>query len=167
MRPVYPIALGLIMAVASSQPALAIQEMRLRVPVQEDVWQPAATPRGGVSWAVLEGTREITRQDRDGYIISRPEFTDRIRALNGRRIKVAGWMDVFEPGRQQTHFILLGYPPGCPFHWHAKPTQFIEIVAATPFPVDQNRAITITGVLELTGEDESGIFYRLKDARPG
>jgi hypothetical protein len=137
------------------------------VPVQADVWQPASTPRGGVSWATLEATREITREDSQGYIVSRPEFTARLRALEGRRIKVAGWMDVFEPGRQQRHFILLGYPPGCPFHWHATPTQFIEIMASTPFTVNQQRAITITGVLELTGEDESGIFYRLKDARPG
>ena len=167
MRPFKAASLGLLAVLASSQPATAIQTMRLQAPVQEDIWQPAATPPGGVSWATLEATTEITRTDSAGYIVSRPAFTSQVRALAGRRIKVAGWMDVFEPGRRQTHFILLAYPPGCPFHWHAKPNQFIEIRATTPFPVNENGAIVISGVLELTGQDESGIFYRLRDARPG
>lgn len=158
---------SLLTVLSSSQPASAIQTMRLQAPVQEDIWRPAATPPGGVSWATLEATNEITRLDSSGYIVSRPQFTPRVRGLAGRRITVAGWMDVFEPGRRQTHFILLAYPPGCPFHWHAKPNQFIEIMASTPFPVNESGAMIISGVLELTGEDESGIFYRLRDARPG
>ena len=75
-------------------------------------------------------------------------------------------MDAFEPGQQQRHFVLLGYPPGCPFHWHAAPNQFIEIKASTPFPLNTERRIVVSGVLELTGEDESGIFYVLNNARP-
>jgi len=167
MRPFHFVTLGLASALVSSQPAVAIQTMRLQTPVQEGVWRPAATPRGGVSWATLEATTEIARIDSSGYTVSRPRFPQQVRALEGRRIKVAGWMDVFEPGRQQRHFILLAYPPGCPFHWHAMPNQFIEVVASTPFPVNESGAIVISGVLELTGEDESGIFYRLTDARPG
>jgi hypothetical protein len=81
-------------------------------------------------------------------------------------VKVAGWMSSFEPGRKQTHFLLMGYPPGCPFHFHAIPNQFIEIKAATPFPLNEDKVIVVTGVLELMGEDESGIFYRLTSARP-
>ena len=93
---------------------------------QQDVWRPATTPRGGVSWAVLESTKEIARKGPDGYLRSKPVFTAQVQRLEGKRIRVAGWMDVFEPGRRQTHFLLMAYPPGCPFHFHAAPNQYID-----------------------------------------
>lgn len=134
--------------------------------VVEDIWQPAETPRGGVSWRVLESTGEITRTDAQGYIVSKPRFTPQVRALAGRRIKVAGWMMPLETGATQSRFVLLAYPPGCPFHFHAAPNQFIEVAASTPFPTNETRVYVVNGVLELTGEDESGIFYKIRDARP-
>jgi len=136
-------------------------------PVVEDIWKPAATPRGGVSWEVLESAQEVTRTDKDGWIVSTPIFTRQIRQLEGTRIKVAGWMMPLEAGSNQKRFVLLAYPPGCPFHFHAAPMQFIEVTASTPFPTDEQNVHIVSGVLELTGYDESGIFYRLKNARPG
>lgn len=156
------LALGLTV---SSHPADAIQEQQANIPA--DVWKPAATPQGGVSWGVLEATRELTRVGADGYIRSKPVFTDQVKRLAGKRIKVAGYMSSFDPGRQQTHFLLMAYPPGCPFHFHAMPNQFIEIKASRAFLLNESRPIVVTGVLELTGEDESGIFYRLTSAQPG
>lgn len=134
---------------------------------QQDVWRPAATPKGGVSWAVLESTKEIARKGPDGYLRSKPSFPAQVKRLDGKRVKVAGWMDAFEPGRRQTHFLLMAYPPGCPFHFHAAPNQYIEVKASSAFPLSGDKAIVVSGVLELTGYDESGIFYVLKDARPG
>jgi hypothetical protein len=132
----------------------------------EDVWKPAATPKGGVSWKVLESTGETTRTDAQGFIVSKPRFTPQVKALAGKRITVAGWMMPLTAGRTQKHFVLLGYPPGCPFHFHAAPNQFIEVYADTAFPTSEARVLTVNGVLELTGYDESGIFYRLRQARP-
>jgi uncharacterized protein len=142
-------------------PAAAAMQQGGRAPV-EDVWKPAATPRGGVSWAVLESTKETTRKDDKGFIRSKPVFTPAVRALAGKRIRVAGWMMPLEPGRTQRRFVLLAYPPGCPFHFHAMPNQFIEVLAASPVPTNEVKMLTISGTLELTGQDESGIFYRLK-----
>lgn len=136
-------------------------------PAVEDIWKPAATPRGGVSWALLESTKETTRTDSEGYIVSKPVFPQSVRNLNGRRIKVAGWMMPLDAGRTQSRFVLLAYPPGCPFHFHAAPMQFVEVLASTPFRTDEVNSMVVSGVLELTGQDESGIFYRLKNARPG
>jgi hypothetical protein len=164
MRATHLLALAATVATASSWPAAAIQE---RAPTaREDVWKPAATPRGGVSSAVLEATKELTRVGSDGYIRSKPVFTKQVKALAGKRVKVAGWMSAFEPSRKQTHFLLMAYPPGCPFHFHAIPNQFIEVKATTAFPLNESKPIVVTGTLELTGEDESGIFYRLTSARP-
>ncbi|MEM7688127.1 MAG: DUF3299 domain-containing protein [Pseudomonadota bacterium] len=135
-------------------------------PPAEDIWKPAPTPKGGVAWKTLEATEETTRRDEQGYILSKPLFTPAVKKLNGKRIKVSGWMMPLDNGSTQTRFVLLGYPPGCPFHFHAAPNQFIEVLADTPFKTDEVNAHTVSGVLELTGYDESGIFYRLKAAKP-
>lgn len=132
----------------------------------EDIWKPATTPKGGVPWRLLESTRETTRTDAQGFIRAKPVFPADVKALHGRRVKVAGFMMPLENAAKQGHFVLLAYPPGCPFHMHAGPTQFIEVKATTPFPVEVEKAIIVEGTLELTGEDESGIFYRMTNARP-
>jgi hypothetical protein len=134
--------------------------------VIEDIWKPAPTPAGGTSWSLLESAQEVTRTDEAGYLISYPVFTREQRQLEGKRIIVAGWMDPLQVGAKQKRFVLLGYPPGCPFHFHAAPMQFIEVMATTPFDTDRTNVITVSGILELTGYDESGVFYRLWDSRP-
>lgn len=148
----------------SGAPSAAMQDGG-KAPV-EDIWKPAATPKGGVSWKILEATDEKTRKDSAGYILSKPVFTSKVKSLEGKRIKVAGWMMPLENGSKQKHFVLLAYPPGCPFHFHAMPNQFIEIYADTPFPTNESKVLTVSGILELTGQDESGIFYRMRGAKP-
>ena len=163
----------IIAAIALSSVALlsasaggAMQNGR-KAPVQ-DVWVPAATPKGGVSWKALEATRVIDRTDPKTKIIySKPGFPAPIQALNGKTIKVSGYMMPLENSAKQKHFVLLGYPPGCPFHMHAMPNQFIEIKATVPVRVDTDNPTIISGTLQLTGQDEGGIFYRLVNARPG
>jgi hypothetical protein len=140
-----------------------ILEMQ-QAPAVEDIWQPAPTPRGGVAWSLLESTEETTRTV-DGVIYSRPVFPQAVRALAGRRIVMAGYMMPLEPGATQRHFVLMAYPPGCPFHFHALPNQFIEVYADTAVPLNEMDATVVSGVLELTGEDESGVFFRLRQAR--
>lgn len=146
--------------------ALQAQTSSKEGPPIEDIWKPAATPKGGVSWKVLEATGETTRKDAQGYIVSKPKFTKQVQGLAGKRIKVAGWMMPLENGKTQKRFVLLAYPPGCPFHFHAAPNQFIEVLADTPFQTNESKALVVSGVLELTGQDESGIFYRLRKAKP-
>jgi len=146
-------------------PVPAAMQNSGKAPVQ-DVWKPAVTPKGGTSWAVLEATKEKIREGKDGYIYSKPLFTPTVKSLAGKRIKVAGWMLPLDKNARQKRFVLLAYPPGCPFHFHAMPTQFIEVLADIPFPTDERKMHVVSGVLELTGQDESGIFYRLKAANP-
>lgn len=161
------LALGLVVAGPGAVAQNAKQIGTSRTPAVDDVWKPAATPPGGTSWKVLESTGETTRTDAQGFIVSKPRFTPQVKALEGKRIKVAGWMMPLSAGAKQKRFVLLGYPPGCPFHFHAAPNQFIEVFADTPFPTDENKLFVVSGVLELTGYDESGIFYRLRAAKQG
>jgi uncharacterized protein len=146
-----------------SAPVLAAMQQAQPAPVQ-DVWKPAATPKGGVSWATLESTKEIQRTDKAGIIFSKPAFPASVKALDGKKVRVAGWMMPLGNGEKQAHFVLLGYPPGCPFHLHAGPTQFVEVKAAGGVPMGYDM-IVVEGTLQLMGQDESGIFYRLNGAR--
>lgn len=156
-----PIAIAIALA-ALATPALAITP-GAKAPVAADVWQPAPTPKGGLAWSVLESTKEVQRT-KDGVIFSRPAFPPPVKALAGKRVRVSGWMMPLQNGATQRHFVLLGYPPGCPYHMHAGPTQFIEVKTAEGLPVNYDM-VTVEGTLTLLGEDESGIFYRIADAR--
>ena len=156
----YGLSVGVTVSLQAQVP-----DPKLGPPI-EDIWKPAATPKGGVSWKTLEATGETTRLNEQGYILSKPLLTPEVKKLAGKRIKVAGWMMPFETASTQTRFVLLGYPPGCPFHFHAAPNQFIEVMADTPFKTDETSVHIVSGVLELTGYDESGIFYRLKASKP-
>jgi uncharacterized protein len=165
-RPDLPMGMSMSTLYDLPEPADAgdIIEVQATAPAIEDIWQPAPTPRGGVSWTLLESTDETTRTV-DGVIYSRPVFPPAVRALAGRRITVAGYMMPLENGATQRHFVMMAYPPGCPFHFHALPDQFIEVYADTPVRLNETDATVISGVLELTGDDESGVFFRLRNAR--
>ncbi|MEM6682382.1 MAG: DUF3299 domain-containing protein [Pseudomonadota bacterium] len=154
----------ILLGAISGPSALAIEEIPTP-PQLEDIWQPAQTPEGGLSWQVLESTEELQRTDDEGYIISRPKFSDEVKALEGTTVKVAGWMMPLESGAEQRHFVLLGYPPGCPFHFHAGPRQFVEVLTIIPIQTQLWEPIVIEGTLTLTGYDETGVFYQIADGQ--
>lgn len=152
-----------------SMPASAAMQKGGRAPDPKiaDVWQPAKTPPGGTSWKLLEQTKLNDRTDKkSGIIYTKPMFPESVKSLNGKTIKIAGWMMPLGNGKTQTRWVMLGYPPGCPFHMHALPNQFIEVLSPGGVPTNEAKIFVMTGTLELTGFDESGIFYRLKNARP-
>lgn len=156
------LALTLALALQPTSAGAALQA-RPAAPT-ESVWQPAPTPRGGVSWALLESTKEITRTDERGYLMSKPDFPPGVLALKGKRIKVSGYMMPLQNGKTQTHFVLLAYPPDCPFHLNPSPMQFIEVRTEKGVVFDYG-VKTIEGFLELSGEDEGGVFYKINRGR--
>ncbi|MDR7154815.1 hypothetical protein J2W40_001630 [Sphingobium xenophagum] len=129
----------------------------------ESIWKPAAAPPGGISWTTLESTKEVQRRQ-SGTIYSKPDFSTRIEALKGKRIKVSGYVMPLQNTAKQTHFVLLAYPPDCPFHLNPAPNQFIEIKTASPISV-RSGVQSFEGQLVLGGQDESGIFYTMLDSR--
>lgn len=153
--------------VVAAIPAGAAMQLGKQAPTK-DIWQPAKTPPGGTPWSLLQQAKLNDRRDEATMaIFTKPTFPAAVKALDGKRVTVAGWMMPVENGRKQRHWVLLGYPPGCPFHMHALPNQFIEIKSTVPVPTDESKVHVVTGTLQLTGYDESGIFYRLVNAHPG
>lgn len=154
-----------VVCVGLALPALAAMQSQPMKPLKpsESIWKPAPTPPGGIPWSLLESTRENTRLDENHLIRSKPVFPPAVQALAGKRIKVNGYMLPLGKGAKQTHFVLLAYPPDCPFHLNPAPMQFIEVRVKTP--VEMNYSVrTIEGTLTLGGADEQGIFYKLSDA---
>lgn len=144
-------------------PIGAVAQTRPAAPT-ESIWKPADTPPGGVSWALLESTKEITRTDSRGYLLSKPDFPPGVLALKGKKVKVSGYMMPLQNGKTQTHFVLLAYPPDCPFHLNPGPMQFIEVKTDKGVVFDYG-VKTIEGVLELSGQDEGGVFYKINSGR--
>jgi uncharacterized protein len=154
-----------LILLVSSQAGSAMQNGK-KAPVQ-DVWQPVKTPAGGTPWKLLETTKLNDRTAKDGVIYTKPTFSPAIKALAGKQIKVAGYMMPLDSAVTQKRWVMLGYPPGCPFHMHALPNQYIEILSPAGVRTNETKVHIMTGTLQLTGYDESGIFYRLVNARAG
>lgn len=150
------LALCTALAPAQAQRAAGLQP-------SEQVWRPADTPPGGTSWALLESAEEI-RREAAGLVYSKPRFPQQVRALEGKKIKVSGYMLPLQNGARQSHFVLLAYPPDCPFHLNPAPDQFIEIRVSQPVAVSDG-VRTFEGTLVLGGEDESGMFYQMTNGR--
>lgn len=157
-------AIAIVLALLAT-PALAFQtEAERPLKPTESVWKPAPTPPGGTPWSLLESTKEATRLDANKLIRSKPLFPPSVKALGGKKIKVSGYMLPLQNGAKQTHFVLLAYPPDCPFHLNPAPMQFIEVRTKAPVGVSYD-VRTIEGTLTLGGEDEQGIFYKFADGR--
>lgn len=167
MRPIWFTVIAAATLLSSPLSGAMQATGRVADPAIQDIWKPAKTPAGGIAWSTLETTKLNDRTDPKTQIIyTKPIFPTSTKAPEGKQIKVAGWMMPLENSAQQKHWVLLGYPPGCPFHMHALPNQFIEVMASVPFPVNETKVHVITGTLQLVGQDESGIFYRLVNAKP-
>lgn len=154
------VLLGLVLLGGMAPAGIAQRPSNLRP--AETIWKPAAAPPGGTSWGTLESTKEIQREV-DGVIYSKPAFSKGILALKGKRIKVSGYVMPLQNSSKQSHFVLLAYPPDCPFHLNPAPNQFIEIKTTSPIAV-KSGVQSFEGQLFLGGQDESGIFYTLQQS---
>lgn len=160
------IAALVLAGLLAGSPAAAFQLQPAKRPAAptESFWKPADTPPGGVSWAVLEST--TTTPGASAADFPKPVFPAAVRALGGKPIKVNGYILPLQNGPKQTHFILLAYPPDCPFHLNPGPQQFIEVKTTTPVAFDYG-VKTIQGTLELVSADKGGVFYRISNGRMG
>ncbi len=128
----------------------------------ESIWKPAPTPPGGVAWAVLEAATEDPAAAKAGAM--KPLYPATVKSLAGKRVKINGYMLPLGKGANQSHFVLLAYPPDCPFHLNPGPQQFIEVKVASAIPMNYD-VRTIEGTLQLAGGDGAGVFYKISDGK--
>ncbi len=128
-------------------------------------------PAGATDWKVFGKTKEIevAGRDKDGmdFEYQKPGFTDEVKKLDGKTVRVKGFMFPLEEDEDQHEFLFGPFPVSCPFHYHVGPALVIEVHTdkdkPVPFSYDP---VTIEGTLELVPLDtENSTFYRLRNAQ--
>lgn len=116
--------------------------------------------RGAVPWSLLSSTPIKMIKGKLG-----PAFPDALRPLNGKTVKLQGYILPIEAGQTHSYFLLSAWSPTCPFCQTAGPEAIVEVRARTPVKYS-TEAVTVEGRLMLLDNDASGMFYRLVDAAP-
>jgi hypothetical protein len=127
------------------------------------IWQPAPTVRGSIPWKTLMRTREVEKKV-DGVWMIVPQFAKDVLPLNGRTVKVNGYMLPLQTREGQDLFVLMAYPPDCPFCMTAGSQAWMEVRARDPIAYKRGDML-LEGRLELAKPNMEGVFYRLHDAR--
>jgi uncharacterized protein len=128
------------------------------------VWQTAPDVRGAIPWSLLSQATEDVRLDANRMNYVEASFPPAVAALNGRVVRVNGYIMPLQQSDQQTHFVLMAYPPSCPFCMTAGPQYLIEVRTARPIRFNYD-AIVIEGTLTTLVRDPQGFFYRITNAR--
>jgi len=92
------------------------------------------------------------------------QFLPEIAALNGKTVKLAGFMFPLETESNQKHFLLTANPPSCFFHIPGGPAGSVEIFATRGIPAGFDPMI-LEGKLETRRASDNGVIYRLVQAR--
>jgi hypothetical protein len=115
---------------------------------------------GVVSWKTLG---EVEPVKRDGKMV--PQFSDKILGLDGKSVRVQGFILPMDLGEKQKHFLISAVPPHCPFCLPAGPDAIVEVYTRKPIAYSME-PILVTGKLAVLPSDPSGVLYRLTDAEP-
>jgi hypothetical protein len=113
---------------------------------------------GVVSWKTLALVEPVKEQNK---IV--PKFDSKVLALDGKQVRLQGFMLPMDLGEAQRHFLISAAPPHCPFCMPAGPEAVVEVFArkAITFSMEP---IFVSGKLSLVKSDASGLLYRLNDA---
>ena len=115
---------------------------------------------GFTSWRVLSQV-ELVKQDRKMV----PRFESAVTALDGKVVKVQGFMMPLDIGDKQRRFLLVAAPPHCAFCLPAGPDAMIEVRARTDIRYGFD-AVGLSGKLQVLKDDPAGLYYRIVDAVP-
>lgn len=160
------IAAALALGFAAAGPALALTEEKTvskEVVLSFQDLIPEA-PKDGVSWDLLGSTaaNEVGEEENLRYV---PEFPEAVSALDGTTVKIRGFVFPLDQAEKQSRFLLTAYPPSCPFCLPAGPSMMVEVLAPDD-PVEfVGDPVLMEGRFAVLQDDETGLFYRMTDAR--
>lgn len=113
---------------------------------------------GFTSWRLLAQV-ELAKQNNKLV----PTFAPPITALDGKQLRVQGFMMPLDIGDTQRRFLLVAAPPHCSFCLPAGPDSMIEIRASTGVRY-RFEAVSLSGTFQVLKNDPSGLYYRLINA---
>lgn len=123
-------------------------------------FKPLQERDGVVSWRLLSSVTAKVERNR---VV--PTFPAAVQELNGKAVKVQGFMLPLEPGERQRHFLLSAVPTTCNFCVPAGPEGLVEVRTREPVRYTVE-AITLSGRFAVLKDDRFGLFYRVADAVP-
>jgi len=122
-----------------------------------------ATPAGGTPWSIFEETtiefNEDTGQLKAGW-------SKNTLALEGKSVKIVGFMVPTSSGRVHKEFMFSKLPPSCPFCPAADPNQMMLVSMKKPIAYTENPLIlrgTFKRSLDVEGL-QTGLMYKLQNA---
>jgi len=115
---------------------------------------------GVVSWYTLS---KVSFVQRDGK--STLQFGEGIHGLDGKEVKLRGYITPLQLGTSQNHFLLSTKPPSCAFCIPAGPDETVEVFCKTPIKYSLD-PVTVAGTFTVLAKDPGGLFYRMADAVP-
>jgi hypothetical protein len=118
---------------------------------------------GVVSWDTLRELDVVYETKGPGMTDFRTDFTSRLLELDGRSVKLIGFIYPVEAGETHQRFLLSAYPPSCPFCLPGNATEMVEVFARVPIAFTYD-AVVLEGRFELLRDDPSGLLYRLHNA---
>lgn len=138
--------------------------------IQDYIKDYVDIPKGAMDWKTFGKTEmiNIESNDKDGLELQyyKPGFSDDLKKLDGKTVKIKGFMFPLDESDEQGQFLFGPFPLNCPFQYHVQPNLVIEVDAkANPIPFSYD-PITLSGILKLVPSDpENSTFYRLLGAK--
>lgn len=139
-------------------------ELYLEEDFNQDI-KPLQVTGDAIKWQVFAKTEEKSSCiiDAEGFdnCSVKPIYSSEIKKLNNKEVTLTGFMFPLDPSDKQKNFLIGPYPTSCPFHYHARPSEIVEVklTKAIDFSYDP---VTVKGILLLQYNKETGIFYYLK-----
>lgn len=162
LRPYIVATLALLL---TPMPEAAAFNLESRALIQQRDHDPKVLERAGViSWDILRELDVTYETKGPGMTSFRTEFTSALHELDGKSVKLVGFIYPLEAAEAYQRFLLAAYPPSCPFCLPGGATEMVEVFASTPVRFTYD-ALVLEGRFELLRDDPSGLLYRLHDAR--
>lgn len=113
----------------------------------------------------LWDTLRNIKYDKEGIYGHTPYFTEKHKALHGKKIKIQGYMHALEATRLQKWFMLSYYPSNaCFFCGAAGVETAIEVKSPKGINFKQDKLITIQGTFYLNFDEPERLFYLIEGA---
>ena len=119
---------------------------------------------GAVKWEFLANMEIRVETPAPLVTIFHRDFAPEIKAMEGEIVRLKGYMYPLSAGEAHAGFLLSALPPSCPFCLPGSATTLIDIIAETPIRYVLE-PIMLEGRLNLLRDDDTGLHYRLSEAR--
>ena len=133
-------------------------------PQQEKDHPPVVEPSGAVSWQALSSLETSVKVTGPLQSEMTVDVAPQVRALDGKEVKIAGFIYPLEGGETHARFLLSAYPPSCPFCLPGGAAELVEVLCADPVRFS-NEPVTLAGRFSVLKDDPGGLLYRLTEAR--